>query len=42
MIETFKKIYEEAKNYQDNKIIVIYILVIIMIIASFIINVFGN
>jgi len=42
MKETFLKIYNEANDYQNSKILVIYIFTVVIVVLSLVINIFGN
>jgi len=41
MKETFEEIYQEAKNYQNSKMNIIYILTIVMLLLAVFLNVLG-
>ncbi|ORY19336.1 hypothetical protein LY90DRAFT_677099 [Neocallimastix californiae] len=42
MKETFLKIYNEANDYQNSKILVIYIFTVVIVVLSLVINIFGS
>jgi len=41
MKETFEKIYQEAKDYQNSKMLIIYILTIVMVLLALLLNFIG-